>query len=81
MKKVLKFYADWCGPCKMLSKTLEQVQTDVVIEEVNIDEKSELTQQMNVRGVPTLVLVDGDVEVKRLVGLKNKEELENWINS
>ncbi len=42
MRKVLKFSASWCGPCKMLSKTIEGIETDVVIEEVDIDEQSEL---------------------------------------
>lgn len=80
MKKVLKFQATWCGPCKAMSKTLENVQTDVLIEEVDIDENSELTTQYGIRGVPTLVMLQDGVEVKRLVGAKNKEELENWIN-
>lgn len=80
MKKVLKFQATWCGPCKAMSKTLENVQTDVLIEEVDIDEKSELTTQYGIRGVPTLVMLQDGIEVKRLVGAKNKEELENWIN-
>ena len=81
MKKILKFSATWCGPCKMLSKTLQSVQTEIEIEDVDIEQNPELTQQYRVRGVPTLVLLQDDVELKRVVGVKSKEELENWINN
>lgn len=81
MKKVLKFSATWCGPCKMLAKTLQSVQTEIEIEEVDIEQNPELTQQYRIRGVPTLVLLQDDVELKRVVGVKSKEELENWINN
>ena len=81
MKKILKFSATWGGPCKMLSKTLQSVQTEIEIEDVDIEQNPELTQQYRVRGVPTLVLLQDDVELKRVVGVKSKEELENWINN
>jgi len=80
MKKVLKFSASWCGPCKMLSKTLEEVQTDMPIEEIDIDEQSELAVEYGIRGVPTLVMIDENVEVKRNVGNLTKSQLENWLN-
>lgn len=80
MKKVLKFSASWCGPCKMLSKTLSQVNTDIEIEEVDIDANAELTSQYRIRGVPTVVMLENNVEVKRFVGVKSKDEIENWLN-
>jgi thioredoxin 1 len=81
MKKVLKFKASWCGPCKILSSTLSKITTDVEIEEVDIEQNPTLTQQYKIRGVPTLVMVEDDVELKRVVGVKTKEELETWINN
>lgn len=69
--KVLKFSASWCGPCKMLGKTIESVkdQTDMLIEEVDIDQQTELAKQYQIRGVPTLVLLDNTGnEVKRKSG-------------
>ena len=81
MKKVLKFSATWCGPCKMLSKTLSTVESPVPIEEVDIDANPTLTQQLRVRGVPTLVIVDDDVEVKRKVGVMSSSEFLEWVNS
>lgn len=80
MKKVLKFYADWCQPCKILSKTLEDIKTEVVFEEINIDEKPEVTRQYDVRGVPTMIMVEDDVVVKRMSGSRTKQELEKWLN-
>lgn len=81
MKKILKFKATWCGPCKTLSATLENIDSSVPIEEVDIETNTELTQKYKIRGVPTLVMIDDDTELKRFVGLKNKTDLENWINN
>ena len=81
MKKILKFQASWCGPCKMLSKTFSQIQTEIEIEEVDVDANPEMTSQWRVRGVPTIVMLENGAEVKRFVGVKSKEEIENWINN
>ena len=80
MRKVLKFSASWCQPCKMLSKTLEDVKTNVIIEEIDIDEQTELAVEYGIRGVPTLVMVDENIEVKRIVGNLTKSQLEIWFN-
>lgn len=77
--KVLKFYADWCQPCKMLSKTLEDVETDVEFEDIDIDEQMDLAKQYGVRGVPTMVMLNDGVEVKRVSGYMSKEKLEEWL--
>ena len=77
--KVLKFYADWCQPCKMLSKTLEDVETDVEFEDIDIDEQMDLAKQYGVRGVPTMVMLNDGVEVKRVSGYMTKEKLEEWL--
>lgn len=80
MKKILKFEASWCQPCKMLTKTLEGVETNIDIERVDIDENAELAMKYGIRGVPTMILIEDDKEVKRMSGMKNKDELEKWIN-
>jgi thioredoxin 1 len=80
MKKIYKFSATWCGPCKMLSKTLATIESPIQIEEVNIDENVELRQQYKVRGVPTLILVEDDKEIKRKVGVMSAEEFLQWAN-
>jgi thioredoxin 1 len=77
--KIIRFTASWCQPCKMLAKTLEDVDTQIPIEVIDIDENQELAMNYGIRGVPTLVMLDGDIEVKRLVGMKMKNELSEWL--
>ena len=80
MKKVVRFTASWCGPCKMLAKKLEDVQTNVPIEVIDIDAQPEIAAEFGIRGVPTLVMMEDNMATKRLVGNKTKQELEAFIN-
>ena len=68
--KILKFSASWCGPCKMLSMTIAGIKDQIPypVEEIDIDVSTEMAQKYSIRGVPTIVLVDIDQEVKRKVG-------------
>jgi thioredoxin 1 len=63
----------------MLAKTLEDINTKMPIEVFDIDERQEVAMQYGIRGVPTLVMLDGDVEVKRFSGMKMKNELTEWL--
>jgi len=80
MKRILRFTASWCQPCKMLAKTLEEVNTDVPIEVIDIDVHSDVAMEYNIRSVPTLVMKDGNIEMKRMVGMKSKQDLSEWLN-
>ena len=80
MKKVRRFTASWCGPCKALKTVLDQVETDVPIEVVDIDEQPDLATEFGIRGVPTLVMMEDNVATKRLVGLKTIQEVEAFIH-
>jgi thioredoxin 1 len=80
MKKVVRFTASWCGPCKMLAKTLEEVNTNLPIEVVDIDIHPEIAAEFGIRSVPTLVIVEDNIPSKRIVGNKTKQELEAFIN-
>ena len=79
-KKVLKFAASWCQPCKMLSKTIEGMNIETPFEEVDIDEDQELAVKYLVRSVPTLVMLDDGQEVKRITGALSSTQLEEWLN-
>jgi len=79
-KRVLRFTASWCGPCKMLAKNLESIETNIPIEVVDIDVQTEVAMDYGVRGVPTLVMLDGNTEMKRLVGMQSLKQLEDWLN-
>lgn len=81
MKKLLKFGATWCGPCKSLSNSLKYANLgDVELIEFDIDDDFEIAQQNNIRGVPTLILVEDDVELKRKSGVMMADEIEEFIN-
>lgn len=79
-KRVLRFTASWCGPCKALAKHLENIETSIPIEVIDIDVQSETAVEYGVRGVPTLVMLEGNNEIKRLVGVKPQKNLEDWLN-
>ena len=80
MKKVIRFTASWCQPCKMLAKTLEDVQTNLPIEVVDIDKDSNVAIEYGIRGVPTMIMIEDGTILKRLVGMKNTKELQEWFN-
>jgi thioredoxin 1 len=65
----------------MLAKTLEDVETQIPIEVIDIDENQQLAVDYGIRGVPTLVMLDGDVEVKRVSGMLMKNQLTDWLGA
>lgn len=80
MKSLLKFSATWCTPCQQLSSLLSTVELkDIDLVEVDVDTDVETTAKYRVRGVPTLILVEGDIELARTTGSKTKVELEKFI--
>jgi len=77
-KKILRFTASWCSPCKMLAMNLDGANIETPIEVIDIDENQEIAQKYMVRSVPTLVMVENDTEVKRNVGVISTKQLEEW---
>ena len=80
---LLDFYADWCGPCKMLAFVLQDVDksTDIQILKVNYDENPDLLAEHNVTGYPTLILFKDGVEVERKSGLQQKPVIIKMIQA
>lgn len=80
---VVDFWAEWCGPCKMIAPSLEEIADemagDVKITKLNIDENPELAAQYGVRSIPTLVLFKGGEPASMQVGAKPKSALADWI--
>ena len=82
--KVYKFYAEWCQPCKMLSKVIEdakdKIDSSVELIEFDIDAEMMTAVNYNVRGVPTMVIVDdAGKEIKRQTGYMNEEKLLDFL--
>lgn len=80
---VVDFYADWCGPCRMLSPIIAELSdkySDIVFGKVNVDNEELLARKYNITGIPNIIIFkDGDI-VNNIVGLRSKEEIENIIN-
>ncbi len=82
-KKVLiDFNANWCGPCRMLRRILDEISTEnnnVKIVSINIDNEEDLAREYGVMSIPCLVLVEKGQEIRRSVGLMPKEEVIKFI--
>lgn len=82
---LVDFWAEWCGPCKMLGPVLEQVATEVdgkaVVGKVNVDEAPGLAKNFMVRMVPTLFILKDGKPVKSFVGVQDKAKLVKEIES
>jgi thioredoxin-like negative regulator of GroEL len=78
MKRILRFTASWCGPCQGLAMNLETASLDLPIEVIDIDIHSDIAQEYGIRSVPTLVMLDENTEIKRLIGSKTVNQLQEW---
>jgi len=82
---VVDFWAEWCGPCKMIAPALEEIATEmagkVTIAKINIDDNPDLAARFGVRSIPTLLMFkDGEV-VNNMVGAAPKSRLSDWIKN
>ncbi|MEO0497190.1 MAG: thioredoxin [Pseudomonadota bacterium] len=82
---VVDFWAEWCGPCKMIAPSLDEISTEmdgkVTIAKVNIDENPSIAEQYGVRSIPTLVMFKDGQPTSVQVGAKSKGDLSKWISS
>ncbi len=78
---LVDFYADWCGPCNAMAPVIEELATELdgkaKVGKINVDENSDIAVEYNVMSIPTLIMFKNGKEEKRLVGLRDKEELLN----
>jgi thioredoxin 1 len=81
---VVDFWAEWCGPCKMIAPALEEIATEmhgkVKIAKLNIDENQELAVQFGVRSIPTLLMFKNGELAANMVGAVPKSKLTAWIS-
>lgn len=80
--KILKFGAPWCGPCRIQDKILDELQSEGYdVEKINVDEHEELAEKHDVMSVPTILILDGETEVKRFTGLTQKNTIVDVLNN
>ncbi len=76
---VVDFWAEWCGPCKMVAPILHEIAEEqsgkLKVSKLNVDENPGIAQQFNVMSIPTMIVFKDGTEVKRIVGAKGKAQL------
>ena len=82
MRHILYFTADWCNPCKKVKPIVEDINMDSAIkfQFIDVDQESEMAKSMNVRSIPTFIVIENGSEVKRATGAQTKEQLEALVN-
>ena len=82
---LVDFWAEWCGPCKMIGPALEEISDEladqVIIAKINIDENPDAPGKYGVRGIPTMILFKNGEAAATKVGAAPKSALKGWIES
>ena len=75
---LLDFFADWCGPCRMVSPVIDEIaceQSDVAVGKINVDSEPDLAREYGVYSIPTLVVIRDGKVINQAVGARSKEQI------
>ena len=75
---LVDFYADWCGPCKMMGSVLEKLE-DVNVLKLNVDNFPDIAKEYQVMSIPTLIIFKNGEMLKKNIGFMTLEELKSWL--
>lgn len=80
-KVIVDFYAEWCGPCKLLSPILEKVSDELKLDtyKVNVDEAEDVARRYGIMSIPTVMIFSKGKEVNKHVGYMEEEELKEFV--
>lgn len=76
---LVDFYATWCGPCRMQSEVLKQLENDVKIVKVDVDNHEDIQKEFSVMSIPTLILFKDGKPVKKNVGFTPADIIRTWL--
>ena len=76
---LVDFYADWCGPCKMLGPIMDEISEEHTVYKINVDNEDELAFQYGIMSIPCVIAFKDGKEIDRSVGLTDKETLLNML--
>ncbi len=80
---IIDFYADWCGPCKMMSPIIDSIAEEInnaKVGKINVDEAQDLAAMYNVMSIPTIIIFKDGKPYKKFVGVTSKENILNELN-
>ena len=80
---LIDFYADWCGPCRMMSPIIDQIaeemKEEIKVGKVNVDNNQELAMEYGVMSIPTIVIIENGEVKNTLVGVRDKNEIKEML--
>ena len=81
---LVDFYADWCGPCKMVAPIIEELSQEkenVKFIKVNVDNNEEIAKEYGIMSIPTMIIFKDGKEINKNIGFATKEEISSWLET
>ena len=81
---LVDFWAEWCGPCRMLAPVIERIATangdKLVVGKLNVDENQQIPQQFGIQGIPTVIIFKGGNVARQIVGFQSQENIQKAVD-